>query len=457
MKIAQQAFGGQLMINGSYQQQSTTGLSQLASGLRIRGQESSTEEALLTRLTEEAEKTGDAVTGTENKSKGPAKSGSVSANFYAQINARAAAGNDDSQAAALLVRSLSSTANKISSEFGQEKANEFMSKILTATDKGLNEATLGTAISGFFQDLASESNTNSLVSPKFMELKNFLNQGLDAAVDEHYFECGGQTGLAYAMNSYFGSDPVASGDGTVAEVKGFDANFDRVGLTLSFKDDSQAGAATAAANFTGDYLVGTQVSDMVAAYLRDEIGNEEAAAYIEGLALGSNFMEALATSAALVVNQNGLEAATDYFNFLNGEVKSVINRTNDQVDLWKFRFFSAEEDRSGWARFTTDPEKQARPEQPSEEEVSETPKFMGQGMDIRDCVMIPDLDWYLQGRNGFYFDTSTKSSGPYGSFIAPTTLDMDDLYEQYLNGKSAGAAPTEVLNSPVGNLVSTKV
>jgi hypothetical protein len=92
------------------------------------------------------------------------------------------------EAALLLADNLVAVVDKIKDEFGQAKANEFMSRILKATDAGVTEKKFTIAVSEFFNQIISESRNNADLPEKLENMKDFLNKGLDLSLDSRRLE-----------------------------------------------------------------------------------------------------------------------------------------------------------------------------------------------------------------------------------------------------------------------------
>ena len=282
---------GQMRINGVADQEAGAQAAKngklLASGLRIRGQAQSGEAASISNLT-----ITNSGAGPSSATDTAAKKQNAGQNFAATLLSRLdssqlKADSDDKKTlveSQALVDGLMAVIDEIQDKFGQNAANQAMAEILTNTESGLNANRIANAISGVLQGLANNvagTMNNSEVTAeeyeealkteeKLKEFRNFLNQ--------ESINAGGKElqGLSAALNSYFGNPSLAEdeqkqfGDDfswmSANEIAEKQANkADSLNLTLSVKELGQLNV------------------DELVKFLREEIGHEEAARYIENL------------------------------------------------------------------------------------------------------------------------------------------------------------------------------
>jgi hypothetical protein len=142
-------FSGTLATNGINSQKGhTPGASaadRLAKGLSIAGQDERNVAELSSQLAR-AQNINNNLSAA-NSANTKSQSNSVNDNFAAEISKRCeTAKKDKPTSAKILAGSLISTANSIQKIFGQDHANAFMSRILAATDSGVDESRLMGAI-----------------------------------------------------------------------------------------------------------------------------------------------------------------------------------------------------------------------------------------------------------------------------------------------------------------------
>ncbi len=248
--------------------------------------------------------------------------------FFAEMSSRFKDQNSDSESAALFAESLRETADTIRHKFGQDKANKFMSKILAATDSKINENSLSSAISGFFKDLKADT---TISNDTLEDMRAILNQGLSSSEQNSSVPAG----LGYMLKTFFGDTNTFSAGN---EHKIFNTDFERVLLSEIEKSGSDASLEPAITlkmekHFDNTYLANSSVSNKVAEYLRNELGNENAASYIESLRLDANYMVGLATACGIVANESGQNAVAGFISFLNDEIKGYLSGSQEEVSV----------------------------------------------------------------------------------------------------------------------------
>ncbi|UQZ91079.1 hypothetical protein C4J81_18380 [Deltaproteobacteria bacterium Smac51] len=341
-------------------------------------------------------------------------------------------------AANMLAESLVQTANEVKNQFGQEKANEFMSSVISVTDGGVNENSLTAAVGGFFQNLSQEVKGTQEGVNKMAAMKEFLNKGLDQIFQDDEivnedFSSGAAVGLSYALNRYFDKPAAVDEENQNGEALGFNADFERVNMGVrnnSRNVDPETGEVwlnvRSASRITASELSTSETAGKVADFLRNEIGNENAASYMESLGEGSHFMEAIGTAVGIVAEEDGQEAARNFVSFLNSNVKSAVENTEDGM---KF---------SGW-RLGRDY---------ASDNIEQISGSKTNELWIADGFMEDRLE--KNKHQGLYTNWMDNNSGV-GSGL---TLDINQLYANYQSSAKASPAPT---NQPTGNLVDTTV
>jgi hypothetical protein len=82
----------------------------------------------------------------------------------------------DTVAVSLVADKLEQTAKELGSSLGQVKANEFMNKILAASDSASNSEALSLTVESFFSEIASAATENPSLYQKLEEVKDTLKQ-----------------------------------------------------------------------------------------------------------------------------------------------------------------------------------------------------------------------------------------------------------------------------------------
>jgi hypothetical protein len=191
--------------------------------------------------------------------------------------------------------SLTGALDEIKDKFGQETANHIMAEILTNTERGMSGDRIAhsfigalkviaiTAAETLRSDTATDSEVeDALNTKKLADLLNFLNNGTAESDDSDL------QGLSGALNSYFGNPafPLAE-----EEQKIFDTDF-------SWKTVKEISEKNAPAAFAFDLSLsvkelGQLHVDKLVKFLRDELGLEEAASYIENLGADDDIFTAV--------------------------------------------------------------------------------------------------------------------------------------------------------------------
>jgi hypothetical protein len=331
--------------------------------------------------------------------------------------------------AAVLADSLAALAEVVKEKFGQEKSNEFMSLVMGATDAGVSEKGLANAVTGSFGQIIREAGGDPDALAKLSDMIEFLNAGLEktlaGAGEADALEVAGGFGLSHSLNLFFGTEAVLSDDGLSAVTKGFDSFFQRTELTVG--EDSQDGYfyVRVGANVKpGDVDPGREAADSLASYLREVVGNEGAAAYLEEGA-AADFLGTVAVAVAVVARENGQDAARDLVAYLNANVADLVGgKAGISLEGW------------GLSRDYADPE--AR--------VSGTPtgKLM--------LMSLPSEEELLRTKHQ-YMSTNWRDTNGVDSEV---TVDLTDLYAGYVGSQAAGSASAPMKRA-VGNLVDSIV
>jgi hypothetical protein len=381
---------------------------------------------------------------TEAAEETPKAPASALEKFGAEMTTRLQAANPaDPQAAVSLAESLKATAEEIKNKFGQDKANEFMSQILKATDGEINETKLSSAIGDFFVQFrfGSLAGTASQIQENLKDIQGFLNKGLKLSVADSELGTDQEVGLAANLNRFFGVTPTLADDGEGLMVKGFDSNFRRVAINVNdMYEEPEAepeggyfyvygfgpGMSTGSEHITVD----DETVQQVASFLRDVAGNEDAAAYVEN-GDSNDFLGSIATAMAILTQESGQEAAWGFQNFLNDNIADLMQADsgNCRVRRWGL---------------TQD---YANPDAP-------IPSIFVPPTDIKDYIVSAgDVVKLIQDKKhqGFTLNSIDKNGVGGGS-----TIDLNELYAQYVRTKSAATAGSGAgLNNPAGNLVDT--
>jgi hypothetical protein len=374
--------------------------------------------------------------------------------FISEIKRRInnAAQNEDS--AAIFEESLVSTLGQIKSQFGQDKANEFMNRILTATDSAVEEKSLSKAIGGFFQDIANDPSVSHDAIKKLENIRKSLNSGLGISEEKKNTK----TGLGYALNVFF--HPQSSVD--APSIKAFDENFERTVLQPT-KTESTVMDTTnydayllGKAHFDETGLAGSETAVKIADYLRNQIGNENAAVYLESLTAGSNFVEGLATACSIVVNENGQGAASNFVSFLNGSIKDEISASQNDVSVLHFDLGLnyADDAVREQSLINTFPASGTPGNEKTADGMSLTDLLAANdaSYDIKDFT-IENETLYNKKHQGLYMFLEGKPESASSGARHGFDLDMTDLYQRYLASGNGSAKTSPELNTPKGNLV----
>lgn len=287
--------------------------------------------------------TGRAASGSrpdENGTTGRPEKRNVSDNFkeallkrleYSQ-RAGTAAGPTAAEARAL-VDSIANTVSKVKDSFGQEAGNAAMNTILKNIDqKGFSLESVTETVSEAVKVASSSGGAR-----RQAEFMAGLNEDLGADLEDA--NPNKIKSLSRAINDFFGLEPEKTENPEKAKTMGFDDRGNWRELEVEVEEDGQElflegtpeGAEEAlagTASFTMDDI-GRDAVDGLAAFLRDEMGSEEAAAYVESQAPNADFMNTvdMAINKVLENSPNRAADAARLERYLNGDVKSAINNS----------------------------------------------------------------------------------------------------------------------------------
>jgi hypothetical protein len=235
--------------------------------------------------------------------------------------------NSSPEAAQALADSLGQAAAEVRSVLGQKAANAFMAKVLTGLDKngfsleGLTES-VGTALRDVGQTASSK---------EMKQLTESFNRDLGAPADDQNSRA--TKGLSRAIGDFFGLEKSETDQGAKAQGFTREGRWDEVEAadeesgTIYIKGTAEAAelALAGSASFSLG-KVGSDVKDDLVNFLRQELGAEEAAAYLENQGDQADFMSTMDT----VINK-ALEEVSDpaaagkLESYLNDQVKTAVN------------------------------------------------------------------------------------------------------------------------------------
>ena len=324
-----------------------------------------------------------------------------------------------------LADSLGQAAHQVREAYGQEAANSFMAKVLQGVDKegfGLNSLTdsLGSAL----RDVAQGH------SPHLLEdLTETFNQGLGLSA-----EANGQRetqGLSQAVADFFGLEPQGDKDNQLA--MGFDRNgrWDEVAVSENKGDSvyikgtpqaAEAALADSASSLTLD-TIGEDAKAGLVDFLRNDLGAEEAATYLESASDRAGLMKTIDQTISKALEETGGEngQAARLENYLNQELKGAVNAS---LGMEKNPFGQVEFE--GW-NFTRGPASDSQPE--GEQTYSSKWRYLN-----RD-----DVSYVRDGT----VKQSSESQGLSGEEESPT--DLSSLIKKV--NQSSGGQNGELVNT----------
>lgn len=239
--------------------------------------------------------------------------------------------NDSPEAAQSLADSLAQAAAEVRAVMGQGAANAFMAKVLTGLDKnGLGLEGLTESVGAALRDVGQAASSKEMA-----QLTETFNKDLSAPEDD---ENGRATkSLSRAIGDFFGLEKTVTEKGGVksAAAEGFsqDGRWGQVEVageesgSQFIKGTAEAAelALAASASFKLGQ-VGEEVKTDLADFLRQELGAEEAAAYLEGQGNGADFMSTMDTVINKTLEEaSDPEAAAKLEQYLNDQVQTAVN------------------------------------------------------------------------------------------------------------------------------------
>ncbi|UQZ90319.1 hypothetical protein C4J81_14340 [Deltaproteobacteria bacterium Smac51] len=240
---------------------------------------------------------------------------------------------EDAQA---LVDSITATVAKVKDTFGQEAGNAAMSKILKDLDqKGFSLESVTETVSDAVRH-ASQSGTSRQKAEFYEELNEDLGANLEEGKSDK------TKSLSRAINDFFGLEGETNEKGDKAKVMGFDEKGNWREVDVEIEKEGESGqlflegtpeaaedALRGSSSFTLKDIGQDTVDDMVD-FLRNDMGSEEAASYVESQSKHADFMNTvdMAINKAL---ENSPDRAADVAKleqYLNGDVKMAINNSS---------------------------------------------------------------------------------------------------------------------------------
>ena len=194
-----------------------------------------------------------------------------------------------------LVDSITTSIDEIKTQFGQEAANQAMAEILTSTESGVSSSRIAGAISEVLRGISAANqavlNSDHLTGERYEEAKK-IDQQLTDFVEylnskENYDQVDERPlGLSLALNDYFGDANLQEKDQKI-----FDANFEW--LTVKEIEAKKAEDDDKDCLKLSVKELGQDAVNKIATFLRDELGNKEAASYIANLSEDDDIFKAV--------------------------------------------------------------------------------------------------------------------------------------------------------------------
>ncbi len=197
--------------------------------------------------------------------------------------------------AKVLANSITATIEQIKKEFGKEAANEVMANILTSTEDGVTADKIANAIGSVFAAFANsakEAATSATATPddlakadetnkKLEKMVKFLNAGEPDKTD------GEKSALTGALNEFFGMNAFEEDDRDR-----FTADFKWISRNEEIENEKAKGHKEKDFYLTFEEL-GKENTDRLINFLRNDLGDEAAAQYIESLGEDADVFEAI--------------------------------------------------------------------------------------------------------------------------------------------------------------------
>jgi hypothetical protein len=218
-----------------------------------------------------------------------------------------------------LAKSLAETADEIRNIFGYAEANQFMATVLTATEQGVSENRLASAVNQFLSAVRNTALTSmakrGLTDEEAVKANSALKK-LDKLID--YLNKGNEESskpksLAEAINKYFGGADLPE-----EEKKLFTADFRFVSekeLKKEAEEEAKNKAAQLAAFVITKAEVGPEAIEAAVNYLSDEVSSQKAASILADLKDDGDIFEAVDEVRSVLAEEDseaskGADAAT---------------------------------------------------------------------------------------------------------------------------------------------------
>jgi len=277
------------------------------------------------------------VADTSQAATGTRKQG-VSENFKSALTARVERYQNSGQSekggtaenGKALVDSVAQAAAEIKTIYGQDAANAFMANVLKGVDeKGFNQESLTKSVSTALKDVAQCGSSSQL-----QKLTESFNQGLGAADNP---DGRAVKGLSQAVNDFFGLEKQETKNGQTAQGFTANGNWGEVAvedagsgpLFVQGTPEVAQSALEASASFQMK-AIGQDTKDDLVNYLREELGAEEAAAFLESAPGKADFMSTMDHVIELALKEaDGSENAAKLENYLNDQVVMAVNASSE--------------------------------------------------------------------------------------------------------------------------------
>lgn len=235
--------------------------------------------------------------------------------------------NTSAESAQALADSLGQAAAEVKTVMGQKAANAFMAKVLTGLDKnGFNLEGLTESVGSALRDVGqAESPT------KVKQLAETFNKDLSAPDDDENGRA--VKSLSRAIGDFFGLEKTKSEKGSTAEGFTLDGRWGEVEVVdeksgskfIKGTEEAAEQALGVSAAFSLGEL-GSETKNDLVDFLRQELGAEEAAAYLEGQGDGADFMSTMDTVITKALEEvKDPATAAKLEQYLNDQVKTAVN------------------------------------------------------------------------------------------------------------------------------------
>lgn len=235
--------------------------------------------------------------------------------------------NTSAESAQALVDSVGQAAAEVKTVMGQEAANAFMAKVLTGLDKnGFSLEGLTDSVGSALRDVGQAES-----SSKVKQLTESFNKDLSAPADDKNGRA--VKSLSRAIGDFFGLEKTASEKGSTAEGFTKDGRWGEVEVAdeesgtrfLKGTEEAAEQALSVSAAFSLGELGSDTKNDLVD-FLRQELGAEEAAAYLESQGDGADFMGTMDTVITKALEEvKDPATAAKLEQYLNDQIKTAVN------------------------------------------------------------------------------------------------------------------------------------